>query len=117
MASTKTQAPPAAAKPARRAPTPGSLTKRKLTLTEAADQWERSKRAMEREKPLLEEAAAVLLAHFEKTGKGAYRDRIGWKWSGGQLYLDQAAVAAYMGAKFSSFQKRAKRSRSLMLLK
>lgn len=112
-----------AKKPAVRAPikqpvrTPKRLQKRELTLTEAADQWERAKRAMEREKPLLEEAAAVLLAHFDKTGRGAYKDRIGWKWSGGQLYLDQEALRAYLGAKVADFQKRAKRSRSLMLLK
>ncbi len=115
---TATKAPPARAPvKARKAPTPKRLQKRKLTLADAADQWEKAKRETERQKPLLEEAAAVLLAHFETTERGSYKDRIGWSWTGGGLVLDQAAVRAYLGAKVGDFQKRAKRSRSLKLLK
>ncbi|MGN6870293.1 MAG: hypothetical protein ACTHMY_18035 [Solirubrobacteraceae bacterium] len=101
----------------RKAPTPRALQKKTLTLGEAADQWERCQREMDRLKPLLDEAKAVLLAHFERTGRGSYKDRIGWNWKGGQLYLDQEAVREFLGAKFSDFQKRANRSRSLVLLK
>lgn len=118
---TKTAPAGAAVKPSaptsRRPATGPRLQKRKLTLAEAADQYEKTKREMERLKPLLEEAGAVLLEHFERTGRAGYRGRIGWKWSGGQLYLDQEALRAYLGAKVADFQKRAKRSRSLMLLK
>jgi hypothetical protein len=95
---------------------PARLQKRKLTLTEAADQWEKAKREMERQKPLLEEAGAILLAYFDRTGKGCYRDRIGWTWSGGGLVLDQAAVREFLGSRLHEFQKRAARSRSLRLL-
>jgi hypothetical protein len=111
------EAAPARAPVAGKPPTPRRLQKRKLTLAEAAEQWERSKREIERQKPLLEEAAGVLLAHFEKTERGSYKDRIGWSWSGGGLVLDQAAVRAFLGARLGEFQKRATRSRSLRLLK
>lgn len=90
--------------------------KRTLTLAEAATQWERAKLEIERQKPLLEEAAAVLLKHFERTGNPGYKNRIGWKWNGGSLILDQAKVRAFLGAKLGEFQRRTERSRSLVLL-
>jgi hypothetical protein len=76
-------APPARAAVKRTPPTPARLQKRKLTLAEAADQWEKAKREAERAKALLEEAAPVLLAHFEKTGRSTYKDRIARKATGG----------------------------------
>lgn len=93
-----------------------TITKRRLTLAQAAEQWERAKREMDRQKALLEEAAPVLLEHFEKTGRGSYRDRIGWTWSGGALVLDQPRVREFLGARLGEFQKRTSRSRSLRLL-
>jgi hypothetical protein len=92
------------------------VTKRKLTLAEAAVQWERAKLEIERQKPLVEEAAKVLLDHFEKTGSAAYKNRIGWTWRGDSLILDQPKVRAYLAEKLSEFQKRTERTRSLVLL-
>lgn len=97
-------------------PSSTRVQKRKLTLAEAAEQWERAKLEIERQKPLVEEAAAVLLAHFEKTGSAGYKNRIGWKWSGGSLVLDQPKVREFLGRRLGEFQKRTQRSRSLVLL-
>lgn len=91
--------------------------KRKLTLAEAAEQWETAKREIDRCKPLLEEAAPVLLAHFEKTGRSTYRDRIALTLGASKLVLDQAKVREFLGEKLSQFQKRTEPSRSLSLLK
>lgn len=93
------------------------VQKRKLTLSEAADQWEQAKREIDRLKPLLEEAAPVLLAHFEKTGRSTYRDRIALTLGASKLVLDQAKVREFLGEKLSQFQKRTEPSRSLSLLK
>ncbi len=111
------EAPAKAPKPDRKPATPRRLQKRKLTLAEAAKQWEQAKRESERQKGLLEEAAGVLLAHFEKTGRGAYKGRIGWSWRGGSLVLDQPKVREFLGDRLTEFQKRTDRSRSLTLLK
>jgi hypothetical protein len=108
---------PATRAAVKRPPTPKRLQKRKLTLADAAGQWEKAKREMDRQKALLEEAAEVLLAHFEKTGRAGYKDRIGWTWSGGSLILDQPKVRAYLGARLEEFQTRTSRKRSLRLLK
>lgn len=91
------------------------VTKKKLSLTEAADQWEAAKRKMDEQKPLLEEAAAVLKAHFEKTGRSTYKDRIAYATSS-RLLLDQTKVREFLGAKLSDFQKRVSTT-SLTLLK
>src|SRR5690349_9129817 len=106
---------PAPAKRKRKSATPPRLQKRKLTLAEAADQWENAKREIERQKPLLEEAGAVLLAYFDRTGRGAYKNRIGWSWTGGGLVLDQAKVREFLGSRLGEFQKRSTRTRSLRL--
>lgn len=94
-----------------------TVTKSKLTLAEAADQWERSKREIDRLKPLLEEAAPVLLEHFERTGRSTYRDRIAVSTRGGSLVLDQARVREFLGKRLPEFQKRTEPSKSLSLLK
>lgn len=95
---------------------PATLTKKKLTLAQAAEQWERSKRDIESAKPLLEEAAEVLHAHFAKTGRTTYSDRIALVTTPGRLILDQPKVRAFFGAKLKSFQKRTAPSQSLTLL-
>lgn len=92
------------------------IRKRKLTLAEAADQWENAKREIERCRPLLDEAAPVLLEHFERTGKSSYRGRIALTTGPSKLVLDQQAVRQYLGEKFSDFQKRTSPSKSLTLL-
>jgi hypothetical protein len=92
------------------------VTKRKLTLSEAADQWERCQREMDRLKPIREEAAEVLVAHFEKTGRSTYKDRIALVVTPGRLVLDQAKIRAFLGAQLSKYQKRSSESRSLRLL-
>lgn len=93
------------------------VSKRKLTLTEAAEQWENSKREIDRLKPLLEEAAPVLLEHFERTGKATYRDRIAVVTRGGGLILNQPKVREFLGTRLPEFQKRTETGRSLTLLK
>jgi hypothetical protein len=93
------------------------VTKRKLTLAEAADQWENSKREIQRLKPLLEEASPVLLEHFERTGKATYRDRIALSTTPSKLLLDQAKVREFLGTRLPEFQRRTEPSRSLSLLK
>jgi hypothetical protein len=110
-----TETPSAPAARARRVATPKRLQKRKLTLAEAADQWEAAKREIERQKPLLEEAAAVLLAHFEKTGRRTLKDRIALSVSS-RLVLEQDKVREFLGARLGEFQKRIQ-VRSLSLLK
>ena len=120
MGTTQADAPPARAAVKKRpapAPAPKRLQKRKLTLSDAADQWEHAKREMERQKPLLEEAAEVLLAHFDKTGRSTYRDRIALILGGGSLVLDQPKVRAFLGERLGEFQTRTVQSRSLRLLK
>jgi hypothetical protein len=97
--------------------TPKRLQKRKLTLEQAADQYERVQRELDRLKPLKEEASEVLLAHFEKTGRGSYKDRIGWTWRGGALVLDQPRVREFLAERLPEFQKRTARVRSLTLLR
>jgi hypothetical protein len=93
------------------------VTKRSLTLAEAADQYERATRAIDENKPLREEAAKVLLEHFEKTGRSTYKDRIALTIGSARLVLDQAKVRAFLGKRLSEFQTRTKPSRSLTLLK
>src|SRR4051812_3191605 len=90
------------------------VTKKKLTVAEAAEQWENAKREIDRLKPELEEAKAVLIEHFEKTGKNSYRNRIGLT-IGSRLVLDQTAVREYLGKQLDRFQKRIS-TKSLTLL-
>jgi hypothetical protein len=86
-----------------------------LTVAEAAVQWEKAKREIDRQKALVSEAAPVLLEHFEKTGKLSYK-AVGWSWRGGSLVLDQEKVRAFLGQRLPEFQTRTKRSKTLRLL-
>lgn len=97
--------------------TPGRVTKKKLSVAQAADQWERATLEMDRLKPLREEAAAVLKEHLEKTGKKTYKDRIALVTSPAKLILDQAKVREFLGKRLGEFQKRTAPSTSLTLLK
>lgn len=81
------------------------VTKKKLTLAQAADQWIRCKREMDKLRPQLEEAADVLKEHFEKTGRHTYKDRIALSTTT-RLVLDQAKVRAFLGKRLEEFQKR-----------
>lgn len=65
----------------------------------------------------MEEAAPVLLAHLEKTGRSTYKDRIVRQSTGGGLVLDQPRVREFLGARLAEFQKRAAQGWSLRLLK
>lgn len=91
------------------------VKKKKLTLGEAADQFEHARRERERLKPLEEEAAAILKEHFEKTGRSTYKDRIALSTSSRNL-LDQAKVREFLGERLGDFQKRTI-VKSLSLLK
>jgi hypothetical protein len=90
---------------------------RKLTVADAVDQWAQTKLAIEGLSILNKEAAAVLLAHAEKTGKRTFKDRIAVVRTGGSLTLDQPALRDYLGAKLADFQTRTKLGWSLKLLK
>lgn len=114
---TATKAPPARASLKRPAPTPRVLQKRKLTIADAVEQWERTTNAIDGLSILRKEAAEVLLEHAERTGKRTYKDRIAVVRSGGSLILDQAAVRDYLGAKLKDFQTRTKLGWTLKLLK
>jgi hypothetical protein len=94
---------------------PTRVTKKQLTVTEAADQWEKAKRQIELQKPLLEEAAEVLKQHFEKTGRKTYRDRIALSEST-RVVLDQDKLRPFLGKRLPEFQKRVP-VKSLSLLK
>ena len=93
------------------------VSKRKLTLAEAAEQWEAARREIDRCKPLLEESAPVLLEHFQRTGRATYRDRIALVVGSSRLVLDQARVREFLGERLGDFQRRTEPSRSLSLLK
>jgi hypothetical protein len=93
-----------------------TVTKKKLTVAEAADQWEGAKRELDRLKPVLEEAAEVLKEHFERTGRASYKDRIAYVTTAGRLVLDQEKIRAVLGKRLGEFQKRTKPSKSLSLL-
>ena len=84
------------------------VTKRKLTTREAADQFERCERELARLRPQREEAVAVLRAHFEKTGRRTYDDRIAYSETS-SLILDQPKVREYLGRQLAKFQKRVTR--------
>jgi hypothetical protein len=83
---------------------PSRVTKKKLTVAQAADQFERCKRKMAELKPQLEEAEEVLKEHFERTGRSTYRDRIALSTTT-RTVLDQAKIRAYFGKKLGGFQK------------
>lgn len=115
----------AAKRGARRKPKPptaaeqASISARKLTLAEAADQWEHAKREIDRLMPQLKEAASVLLEHFERTGRLTYKGRIGLTIGAARLILDQGKVTKYLSSLglLEDYQKRSTPSRSLTLLK
>ena len=93
---------------------------RKLTLTQAVDQWAECQLAMEGLKELRDQAAKVLLDHAERTGRRTYKDRIAVEGTGGSLVLDQPAVReALPAARFveGDLMKRTKRGLSLKLLR
>jgi urease gamma subunit len=92
------------------------VTKKKLTVAEAADQWVSCKRQMDALKPQLEEAAAVLHAHFEKTGRTSYKGIVALVTNAGRLVMDQAKVREFLGKRLPEFQKRTEPSKSLTLL-
>jgi hypothetical protein len=95
--------------------TAARVSKKKLTLAEAADQYERATRAIQQLEPEREEAKAILLEHFERTGRSTYRDRIALSRST-RLVLDQGRVREFLGKQLADFQKRIE-IRSLSLLK
>jgi hypothetical protein len=109
---TTTEKPPAAA-----AVEDAPVKARKLTIADAVNQWAETSLAIEGLTVLKKEAAEVLLAHAEKTGKRTFKDRIAVVQTGGSLVLDQAAVREYLGAKLANFQTRTKLGWSLKLLK
>ncbi len=78
---------------------------RKMTVAEAADKWEHAKTQIEEAKPVLEQATAVLLEHFEKTGRTTYKGRIGLTRPPARTVLDQARVREFLGKRLPEFQR------------
>jgi hypothetical protein len=112
-----------AEKPKRKPPTPKRLQKRKLTLAEAADQFERADDALLRlvsKVKTLEaeraEAEEILLAHFDRTENPAYKGRIGWQWTSTRLIWDQDKLTTYLGEQVAKFKKRTESKRKLTRL-
>lgn len=93
-----------------------TVTKSKLTVAAAAEQWEAAKRELERQKALLDEAAPVLLEHFEKTGRKTYKDRVALVQGPARTILDQSKVREFLGARLAEFQKKSLPKPSLSLL-
>lgn len=93
---------------------------RKLTLTTAIEQFERTTLAIEGLEPLRDEAKAFIIEHAQKSGRMTYKDRIAVERTGGQLYLDQPAVKqrlVELGERVETFMKRANRGWTVKLLK
>lgn len=91
------------------------LTKKELTLTEAVAQWKDAKRAIDEAKPLLEEAAPIILEYLLGKKLNKYRG-IGLSYSSAKLILDQPKIREYLGSSLKDFQKRTTPSPSLTLL-
>lgn len=96
--------------------TPGRVTKKNLTFTQAVEQWVKAKRAIERQKALLDEAAPIVKAGMEKRDVDEYGDVLLVK-TPARLILDQPKVREYLGRQLAKFQKRTEPSTSLGLKK
>lgn len=83
---------------------PSVVTKKKLTVSEAADQWEQARQDAQLAKSLLEESAAVLLEHFARTGRSSYRGRIARVQPAARTILDQPKVREFLGKRLAEFQ-------------
>ncbi len=98
-------------------PTRERISKTALTVAQAADVWEDARRETDRLKPILEESAAVLLEHFQRTGRATYKDRIAVVSVAPKLVLDQAKVREFLAERLGDFQRRTEPGRSLTLLR
>jgi hypothetical protein len=90
-------------KPAALAP---RVTKRELTVAEAADQFVDADLAMEAQKARKQEAAAVLKAYFERTGRTKYKHLVELRQGSDRTVLDQDAVKEFLGERLPEFQTR-----------
>jgi|1186.fasta_scaffold08126_5 hypothetical protein len=108
MATATTTKPTRAPKkrPAKKPAPAARLSKTELTVAEAADQWEAADRDAERAAALKKEAGPVLLAHFEKTGRLSYKDRIALRQGADRTVLDTDAVKSFLGERLPEFQTR-----------
>jgi hypothetical protein len=96
---------------------PPAPAARKLTIADAVEQWERTTLAIEGLTMLRKEAAAVLLANAEKTGRKTFKNRIAVVQTGGSVTLDQGKVTQYLGARLHEFQTRTRSGWTLKLLR
>ena len=77
----------------------------KMTVAEAAQVFERSKRVIDQEKVRLEAASEVLKEYFQKRpDKRDYRGRIAYAVSGRRI-LDQKKVKEELGDRLDDFKK------------
>ena len=118
-ASTETRPAAETVKPARK-PKPGEVTKRKLTIAEAADEWEFTevelRKLAAKAAPLKarhQAAEEVLLAHFDRTGNATYKGRISWHWTTPRRILDQPKIRTFLGPKLAEFETKTEPKRVL----
>ena len=94
---------------------------RKMPLREAAEKWVETTRAIEGLVRLQKEYAAILLAPVEKAGKErVFFGLVRAEATGGNLYLDQAAVREELGPERfveGDLMKRQKRGWTLKAMK
>jgi hypothetical protein len=109
--------------PKRKPPTPKRLQKKVLTLAEAADQFERTDKALVKLAVVAKtleaergEADEILQAYFDRTERTDYKKRIGWYWTPSKLILDQGKVTLFLGEQLKKFQKRTESKRKLTRL-
>ncbi len=96
--------------------TTSTLTKKKLSIGEAAEQWANATQTIKEQKALADEAAPILLAYFERTGRKTYKDTVGVRQGPPRTILDQQAVKEFLGGRLSEFQTTADPKPSLYLL-
>lgn len=94
---------------------PGTVTKKKLTVAQAHDQWVKGELMRRRAKAMLDEATPVLKAHLEKSDRGSYK-RVGLVRNAARRVLDQPKVKAFLGKKVDDYMKSTEPSTSLTLL-
>jgi hypothetical protein len=87
-------------------PPPAAAGEHKLTVAQAADQWEHADREIERLEAERDAAKPVLLDYFERTGRRSYKDRIALRQGSDRTILDQGAVKTFLGDQLARFQKR-----------
>ena len=97
-------------------PAAGTVTKRKLSPGQAAEQWEKAERDIAKAKALREEAEPIVLEHMVKKDLTTFKGVLLTETSP-RTILDQAKVREFLGKKLADFQTRTEAKKKLALLK